>query len=63
MAAIDIVHVPYKGVGAATVDVMGGQIALMFGGISVLKPHADAGRLRALAVSTAKRSAIGLKPE
>ena len=58
MAAIDIVHVPYKGVGAATVDVMGGQIGLLLGGISVLKPHADAGRLRALAVSTAKRSTI-----
>ncbi|HTD91186.1 MAG TPA: tripartite tricarboxylate transporter substrate binding protein, partial [Burkholderiales bacterium] len=58
MAVIDIVHVPYKGVGAATIDVVGGQIALLLGGVSVLKTHADGGRLRALAVSTAKRSAI-----
>lgn len=58
MAAIDIVHVPYKGVGAATVDVLGGQIAILLGGVSVLKTHADGGRLRALAVSTARRSAI-----
>jgi len=56
MAAIDIVHVPYKGVGAATIDVVGAQIALLFAGVSVLKPHVDSGRLRALAISTAKRS-------
>jgi len=58
MAQIDMVHVPYKGVGAATAEVVGGQIALLLGGISVLKAHTDAGRLRALAVSTAKRSSI-----
>jgi tripartite-type tricarboxylate transporter receptor subunit TctC len=58
MAGIDIVHVPYKGVGAATVDVVGGQIALLLAGVSVLKPHVDGGRLRALAISTAKRSTI-----
>ncbi len=58
MARIDMVHVPYKGVGAATAEVVGGQIALLLGGISVLKTHADAGRLRGLAVSTAKRSSI-----
>jgi len=56
MAAIHIVHVPYKGVGAATIDVVGAQIALLFAGVSVLKPHVDSGRLRALAISTAQRS-------
>lgn len=58
MAAIDIVHVPYKGVGAATMEAVGGQIAILLSGISVSKPHADSGRLRALAVSGAKRSTI-----
>lgn len=58
MAGIDIVHVPYKGIGAATVDVVAGQIAILLSGISVSKPHVDSGRLRALAVSTAKRSQI-----
>lgn len=56
MAAIDIVHVPYKGSGPAMLDMMGGQIAFMFSSVSVLKPHVDAGRLRALGISTAKRS-------
>jgi tripartite-type tricarboxylate transporter receptor subunit TctC len=56
MAAIDIVHIPYKGSGPAIVDLIAGQIALMFSGISVLKPHVDGGRLRPLAVSTIKRS-------
>lgn len=57
MAAIDIVHVPYKGSGPAMLDMMGGQIAFMFSSVSVLKPHVDAGRLRALGISTIKRSA------
>jgi tripartite-type tricarboxylate transporter receptor subunit TctC len=58
MAGIDIVHVPYKGVGAATAEVLGGQISMLLGGISVLKIHVDGGRLRGLAVSTIKRTAI-----
>ncbi len=56
MAGINIVHVPYKGVGGATIDVVGGQIAMLIAGVSVLKPHVDGGRLRALAVSTIKRT-------
>ena len=58
MAGIDIVHVPYKGVSAATTDVLGGQIGMLLGGVSVLKTHADGGRLRGLAVSTIKRTSI-----
>ncbi len=58
MAGIDILHVPYKGVGPATTDVLGGQIGMLLGGISVLKTHADSGRLRGLAVSTIKRTSI-----
>ena len=56
MARIDVVHVPYKGSGPAMTDLMGGQVAYMFGGISALYPHVQSGKLRALAVSTAKRS-------
>jgi tripartite-type tricarboxylate transporter receptor subunit TctC len=57
MAGIDIVHVPYKGSGPAIVDLIGGQIGLIFSSVSGIQPHVNAGRLRALAVSTVKRSA------
>jgi len=57
VAAIDIVHVPYKGNGPAIIDLIGGQIALMLGSISSLYPHATAKKLRLLAVASAKRSA------
>jgi tripartite-type tricarboxylate transporter receptor subunit TctC len=58
MAGINIVHVPYKGSGPATTDLIGGHVALQFGGISALRPHAQAGKLRMLAVSSAKRSPV-----
>lgn len=57
VAGIDIVHVPYKGNGPAIIDLIGGQIGLMIGSISSLYPHAAAGKLRLLAVASAKRSA------
>jgi tripartite-type tricarboxylate transporter receptor subunit TctC len=57
MAQIDVVHVPYKGSSPAMTDVMGGRCAYMFSGISAAQPHTVSGKLRALAVSTAKRSA------
>jgi tripartite-type tricarboxylate transporter receptor subunit TctC len=56
MAAIDAVHVPYKGTGPALNDLIGGQVSYMFGGISAIYPHAQSGKLRVLAVSSAKRS-------
>jgi len=56
MAGLNMVHVPYKGSGPAMVDLMSGQIGLMFSSISSMKPHVDSGRLRALAVSTLKRA-------
>jgi tripartite-type tricarboxylate transporter receptor subunit TctC len=56
MAAIDVLHVPYKGTGPAITDLIGGQVAYMFGGISAINPHARTGKLRVLAVSTAQRS-------
>ena len=55
---VDMVHVPYKGSGPAHVDLMGGQIQLMFDNIVALMPHVKAGKVRALAVSSAKRHAL-----
>ena len=52
---IDMVHVPYKGSGPAHVDLMGGQIQIMFDNIVALMPHVKSGKVRALAVSSAKR--------
>ena len=54
-AGIDMVHVPYKCSGAAQVDLMGGQIQVMFDNIVALLPHFKSGKLRALAVSSLKR--------
>lgn len=57
MAGVDIVHIPYKGSGPAMVDLMSGQVGIMFSSVASMRPHIDAGRVRALAVSTIKRSA------
>lgn len=51
-------HVPYKGGGPATTDLLGGQVDLFFSGVPPALPHINSGRLRALAVTTAKRSAL-----
>jgi tripartite-type tricarboxylate transporter receptor subunit TctC len=56
MARIDIVHVPYKGGAAAVTDLMGGQVALYFGTTPSTMPLVKSGRLRGLAVTTAKRT-------
>jgi tripartite-type tricarboxylate transporter receptor subunit TctC len=57
-AGIDIVHVPYKGSGPATTDLVGGQVQMMFGPAVNTLPLAQAGNLRALAVTSGKRSAL-----
>jgi tripartite-type tricarboxylate transporter receptor subunit TctC len=54
-AGIDMVHVPYKGSGAAHADLMGGQIQVMFDNLVALLPHFKSGKLRPLAVSSLKR--------
>ena len=56
MARIDIVHVPYKGNAAALNDLLGGRVQMFFSNLLTAMPHVRSGRLRALAVSTAKRS-------
>jgi tripartite-type tricarboxylate transporter receptor subunit TctC len=53
---IDLVHVPYKGTGPALNDLIGGQVQMMVSTFASALPHAKSGRLRALAVTTAKRS-------
>jgi tripartite-type tricarboxylate transporter receptor subunit TctC len=57
MAGIRLVHVPYKGTGQALSDLVAGQIPVLFGNILSCLPYVKAGRLRALAVSSSKRSA------
>ncbi len=54
-AGIDIVHVPYKGGGPSINDVVAGNVQMTFEGTSVLLPLIQAGRLRALAVTTPNR--------
>ena len=57
MTGIDIQHVPYKGTGPALTAMLGGEIHLQLIGISSVVPHLKSGRMKALAVSGAKRSA------
>jgi len=56
MAGIAIVHVPYKGNAAALTELVGGQVQMMFSNLLTAMPHVKTGRLRALGVSSAKRS-------
>jgi tripartite-type tricarboxylate transporter receptor subunit TctC len=58
LAGIDMLHVPYKGTGQAVTDLLGGQIDLMFAPAQSVMPHVQAGKLRALAVTSAKRYSI-----
>lgn len=58
LADIDLVHVPYKGVAPALADVVGGQVDVMFTGMSSGLPHVRGGRLKGLAVSGPQRSPI-----
>ena len=55
-AGIDILHVPYKGTTQAMGDLMGGQLSMMFGAMPTLLPQVKAGKLRALAVTSAQRA-------
>ena len=53
---LDMVHVPYKGAGPVMPDLIGGHVPMFFSGMPPAMPHVKAGRLRALAVTTTKRS-------
>jgi tripartite-type tricarboxylate transporter receptor subunit TctC len=55
MAGIEMTHVPYRGAGPAIIDLIPGRLSMMFSTAASLMPHVRGGRLRALAVSSAKR--------
>ena len=58
MAGVEMQHIPYKGSPPALTDVMGGSVSMTFDNITTAWPLAKAGKLRALAVTTAKRSPV-----
>ena len=57
-AGIQVIHVPYKGAGPATNDLIGGQLQLMFNNPVSALPHVKSGRLKALATTGTKRAAL-----
>jgi tripartite-type tricarboxylate transporter receptor subunit TctC len=60
LAGVKMVHVPYKGTGPATTALLSGEVSLSFGNMIALMPFVESGRLRALAVTSAKR--VGAAP-
>ena len=57
MAGVSMVHVPYKGGRLALTELIGGQVSLMFGSVILSMPHVSTGKLRALGVTSDRRSA------
>ncbi len=58
MAGVKITHIPYKGTGPALIDAMAGQVHMLFGNVLSSLTHVKTGKLRALAVTTVKRSMV-----
>ena len=58
MAGVDMEHIPYKGTGAVMPDLLSGRVPMMFENVAVMTPHVKRGALRALAVSSAKRTPL-----
>jgi len=56
MVRVDFLHIPYKGAAPAVLDLVGGHVDLAFAPLPVMLPHIKSGRIRPLAVSTAKRT-------
>jgi tripartite-type tricarboxylate transporter receptor subunit TctC len=57
-AGLEMTHVSYKGGGPAVADLLGGQVEMYFGNISELTPHANAGNIKIIAVSSEHRSRL-----
>ena len=58
MAGIKLTHVPYKGVQQSIPDLISGQVSMLFDNIMTAQPHIKAGKVRALAISSPKRSPL-----
>ncbi len=56
MSGANLVHIPYKGTAPAVTDLLSGQVSLMFNSIPTVLPHVQSGRMRGIAVGSAKRS-------
>lgn len=57
-ADIDLVHVPYRGIGPAITDILGGQTQALFPGLAAALPHIKAGKMRALAITGQQRNRL-----
>ena len=57
IAQVKLTHIPYRGAGPAMTDLLGGQVSMMFATAAAVSPHIASGKLRALAVTSAERSA------
>ena len=58
MAKVDLAHVPYKGAGPSTIAVLSGEVQLAFQSVAAAMPHVRSGKLKAIAVTGLKRSAV-----
>jgi tripartite-type tricarboxylate transporter receptor subunit TctC len=58
MAGVDMLHVPYKGVAAILTDMLGGRVQMAFASVPSVRSHVKDGKLRALGISTMKRSSV-----
>mgnify|MGYP003350796357 CR=1 FL=1 len=56
MTGIDLVHIPYKGTAPAMTDVLSGQVSMLFNSMPTVLPHVKSGRLKGIAVGSARRS-------
>jgi len=58
MASVELLHVPYKGAGPAFVELIAGQVTMYFSSIPPAVPHVKSGRVRALGISSERRTAL-----
>jgi tripartite-type tricarboxylate transporter receptor subunit TctC len=58
MTGLDVLHVPYRGIGPGIIDLIGGQVHMALGSAPSVSPHVRSGKLKAIAVTTEKRSSF-----